>query len=158
MKAKGKCEGSCSGGCSAEIKQPKCTGEFDPPSVDPSCHLQCTAKTAADVKCEVPNVRIVSKGKVSADGKKLATALTISLPRIARVQLGSAKRIANLATGVVKAGAEVKDAAVSAGGHAAACIAAGVQGSANASASVDINIKASASVSGSASGSAKGGT
>lgn len=154
VKAKGKCEGTCEGGCTAEIKEPKCTGEFDPPSVNPSCQLQCTARTAADAKCEPANVRIIAKGKVTGDVQKLATALTISLPRIARVQLASGKRIGNLAAGVVKAGAEVKDAAVSAGGKAAACIAASLKASASASVSIDVNVKASANVGGSVKGGA----
>jgi len=74
LKAKGKCEGSCSGGCTAEVKEPKCTGEFEPPEVDVSCRLQCSAKTVADVKCAPPDVRIVAKGKAgaTADLKKFA--------------------------------------------------------------------------------------
>jgi hypothetical protein len=149
LKAKAKCGGSCSGGCSAEVKEPQCTGDFDPPEVDPSCQLQCTAKTVADAKCEVPNVRLVAKGKITADTKKLITALQISFPRIIKVQLGTGKRIGTAVAGAVKAGADVKDAALSAGGKAAACIAAGLKASADASASVDINVKASASVGGS---------
>jgi hypothetical protein len=142
LKAKAKCGGTCSGGCSAEVKEPQCTGEFDPPEVDPSCQLQCTAKTVADAKCELPNVRVVAKGKVTADVKKFATALQVSIPRIIKVQLGTGKRISAMAAGVVKAGADIKD-------KAAACIATGVKSSVDASASVDINVKASASVGGS---------
>jgi hypothetical protein len=36
-----KCEGTCSGGCSVEIKAPKCTGEFKPPSVSADCQMSC---------------------------------------------------------------------------------------------------------------------
>jgi hypothetical protein len=155
MKAKAKCEGTCSGGCSAELKAPKCTGEFEPPSVDPSCQLQCTAKTAADIHCAPPDVRIVAKGKASADLNKFVTALQISIPRIAKIQLGSAKRIGTIVAGVVKAGADVTSVATSAGGEAIACVAAGVKASAAASVSIDVNVKASASVGGSVG--AKGG-
>jgi len=149
LKAKAKCEGTCSGGCSVEVKAPKCTGEFEPPEVDPSCQLQCTAKTAADVTCDAPNVRITAAGKATAEMQKLVSALQITLPKIAKIQLGSGKRIAAMATGVVKAGADVKDVATSAGGKAIACIATGVSAAASASASIDVNVKASASVSGS---------
>jgi hypothetical protein len=149
LKAKGKCSGTCQGGCSAEVKEPKCTGDFEPPEIDPSCQLQCTAKTVADAKCEVPNVRIVAKGKMTADVKKLATALTISFPHIIKVEMATGKRIGTLAAGVVKAGAEVKDVALSAGGKAAACITAGVKSSVDAQASINVNVKASASVGGS---------
>lgn len=157
LKAAAKCSGSCSGGCSAELKAPKCSGEFQPPSVDPSCHLQCTAKGAATATCDPPNVRVVANGKVNADAQKLIGALQASLPAIAKVQLGLGKKVAAAASGVVKAGAEVKDVALKAGGKAIACVATAVDASASATASVDINIKASASVSASASGSASGG-
>jgi hypothetical protein len=149
LKTKAKCSGSCQGGCSTEVKEPQCTGDFQPPEIDPSCQLQCTAKTIADAKCEVPNVRIVAKGKITADVKKLATALQISIPRIIKVQLGTGKRIGVMAGATVKAGADIKDVALAAGGKAAACITSAVAASASASASVDINIKASASVGGS---------
>ena len=158
--AKGKCSGTCSGGCSAEIKAPKCTGTFEPPSVDPSCQLSCTMKTIKDVTCDPPNVKIGFKGQASTDLSKLVTALQISLPKIVKIQLGTGKRVATMAAGVVKAGVEVKDVALSAGGKAAACIATGISATASASVSVDVNIKASASVGGSVGGggAAKGGT
>jgi hypothetical protein len=150
LKAKGTCSGTCQGGCSAQVKEPQCTGQFDPPEIDPSCQLSCTAKTVAEAKCEVPNVRIVAKGKVvTGDVKKLATALQISIPRIIRVQLGTAKRLGTMSAAVVKAGADVQGVATAAGGKAAACIASGVKASVSASASIDVNIKASASVGGS---------
>ncbi|WP_437292184.1 hypothetical protein [Sorangium sp. So ce406] len=158
IKAAAKCSGSCSGGCSAEIKEPKCSGEFKPPSVDPSCQMSCTAKTAGSAKCDPPNVRIVANGKVNADAQKLVAALRTSLPAIAKVQLGTGKKLAAAVSGVGKAGADLKDAALKAGGKAVACVAAAVDASASATASIDVNIKASASVSGSASGSASGGT
>jgi hypothetical protein len=158
MKAKAKCEGTCSGGCSAEVKEPKCTGDFEPPEIDVSCQLQCTAKTVADVKCWAPDVRIVAKAKgaLSTDLKKFVTALSISLPRIAKIQLGSAKRLGSLAARVVTTGTEAGSVATSAGGEAIACVAAGVKASAAAQVSINVNVKASASVGGSAG--AKGGT
>ncbi|WP_437683860.1 hypothetical protein [Sorangium sp. So ce131] len=158
LKAAAKCSGSCSGGCSAEIKEPKCSGEIQPPQVDLTCRTQCAVKTASSATCDPPNVRIVANGKVNADAQKLVDALQTSLPAIAKVQLGTGKKLAAAVSGVGKAGAEVKDAALKAGGKAVACVAAAVDASASATASIDVNIKASASVSGSASGSASGGT
>jgi hypothetical protein len=152
LKAAAKCSGSCSGGCSAEIKAPKCSGDFEPPSVDPSCQMQCTAKGAASATCDPPNVRVVATGKASADVQKLIGALQTTLPAIVKIQLGTAKKLAASVQGVAKAGVEVKDVALKAGGKAIACVAAGIEASAHATASVDVNIKASASVSGSASG------
>lgn len=149
MKASAKCEGSCSGGCSAEIKEPSCSGEFKPPSVKPECHLQCMAKGAAEFKCDPPNVRVVAKGKASADAVKLIGALQTSLPAILKIQLGTGKKLVATVAGVVKAGAEVKDVAAKAGAKAVVCLAAAVEASASASASIDVNVKASASVGGS---------
>ena len=100
----------------------------------------------------------MANGKVNADAQKLVAALRTSLPAIAKVQLGTGKKLAAAVSGVGKAGAEIKDAALKAGGKAVACVAAAVDASASATASIDVNIKASASVSGSASGAASGGT
>lgn len=148
-KAAAKCEGSCSGGCSAEIKAPKCSGDFEPPNVDVSCQLQCTAKGAAQFTCDAPEVKVVAKGKANADVNKLIGSLQIALPKIVKIQLGVGKKLAATVAGVVKAGAEVKDVALKAGGKAVACIAVAVEASASASASIDVNVKASASVGGS---------
>jgi hypothetical protein len=152
VKAAAKCSGSCSGGCSAEIKEPKCSGDFEPPSVDPSCQLQCTAKGAAKVTCDPPNVRVVAKGKANAEVQKLIASLQASLPTIVKVKLGTGKKIGATAVGIVKAGAEIKDGALKAGGKALACIVAAMEASASAKASIDVNVSASASVGGSASG------
>jgi hypothetical protein len=152
LKAAAKCSGSCTGGCSAEVKAPKCSGDFEPPNVSVECQMQCTAKGAATATCDPPNVRVVASGKANADATKLMAALQTSLPDIVKVQLGSAKKLTGAVQGVSKAGLEVKDVALKAGGKAVACVAAGIEASASASASIDINIKASASVSGSASG------
>ena len=105
-------------------------------------------------------MKIGFKGQASTDLSKLVTSLQISLPKIVKIQLGTGKRVATMAAGVVKAGVEVKDVALSAGGKAAACIATGISATASASVSVDVNIKASASVGGSVGGggAAKGGT
>jgi hypothetical protein len=152
LKAAAKCSGSCTGGCSAEIKAPKCSGDFEPPNVSVECQMQCTAKSAATATCDPPNVRVVASGKANAEATKLIAALQASLPDIVKVQLGSAKKLSGAVQGVSKAGVEVKDVALKAGGKAAACVAAGIQASASASASIDVNIKASASVNASASG------
>ena len=149
LKAGAKCEGTCSGGCSAEVKAPKCSGDFKPPSVDPSCQLQCTAKGAAKFTCDVPNIRVVAKGKANADVQKLIGALQTSLPAIVKIQMGTGMKLAATVAGVVKSGAEIKDVALQAGGKAVACIAMAVEASASASASIDVNVKASASVGGS---------
>ncbi|AKT40232.1 hypothetical protein [Chondromyces crocatus] len=149
MKASAKCDGTCSGGCSAEVKAPKCTGDFEPPNVDISCQMQCTAKGAAEFTCDAPNVRVVAKGKANTDVNKLIAALQTTLPAIVKIQLGTGKKLATTVAGVVKSGAEIKDVALKAGGKAIACIAVAVEASASASASIDVNVKASASVGGS---------
>ncbi len=154
-KAGAKCEGSCSGGCSVEMKAPKCSGDFKPPSVSVDCQLSCAAKGLAYTTCEAPSLKVKIDGKANADLEKLVAALQADLPEILKIQLGVAKKIGVAGAAVAKAGVDVKAALnPSMGLKAAGCIAAGLEASVSASMSIDVNIKASASVG----GSAKGGT
>lgn len=150
VKGAAKCEGTCSGGCSAEMKAPKCSGDFRPPKVDATCQTNCGAKGAATAKCDPPNLRIVAKGKASTDAQKVVAALQAGLPAVVKVQLGMSKKVLQAANNVKGAGAAMGDAAISAGGKAVACVKAAVDATVNASASVNVSVKASASVSGSA--------
>jgi hypothetical protein len=150
VKATGKCEGSCSGDCSVQMKAPKCSGEFRPPKVDATCQTNCGAKAAASAKCDPPGLKIVARGKASAETPKLIAALQAGLPAIVKVQLGLSKKVLTAADNVKGAGAAMGDAALKAGGKAAACVKAAVDATVSASASVNVSVKASASVSGSA--------
>lgn len=150
VKATGKCEGTCSGGCSAEVKEPKCSGEFRPPKVDASCQTNCSAKGAATAKCDPPAVRVSIKGTANTEVQKIAAALQTSLPGILRIQLGVGKKLIGSLDNLKGAGAAMLDSAGSAGLKAATCIKAAGEMAVNASASVSVNVKASASVSGSA--------
>lgn len=150
LKAGAKCEGSCSGGCSVAMKAPECSGEFRPPSVDATCQSNCGANMAASAKCDPPAMRVVIKGKVTAEGQKLASTLQASLPGIVKAQLGMGKKLLTALDNVKVAGAAMGDAAVKAGAKAGACVAAAVEMTASATASVSVNVKVSASVSGSA--------
>lgn len=152
MKAAAKCSGSCSGGCSVEVKEPSCSGEFTPPSVDPSCQVSCAAKGAASAKCDPPSVKITVSGKAGTDLQKLVSALQITLPKIVKIQLGTGKKIVSSVAAVGKAGADLKSAAASAGAKALVCIASGISATAKASASINVNVQASASVGGSVGG------
>lgn len=150
VKGGAKCEGKCSGGCSAEMKAPQCSGEFRPPKVDATCQTNCGAKASASAKCDPPSLRIVAKGKASADAMKVIAALQTSLPGIVQVQLGMGKRLLKALDNVKVAGGAMGDAALSAGGKAAACVKSAVEMSAGAAASISVDVKVSASVSGSA--------
>jgi hypothetical protein len=154
IKGSAKCSGSCTGGCSAEMKAPSCTGSYEPPGIDPSCQVSCAGQAAASVKCDPPEVKVVVNGKASADVYKTVSALGRALPKIVKIQLGTAKTVAAAGEGVIKAGGDMAGSLTAAGGKAIACIKAGVEATTGATASVSINVKASASVS----GSAKGGT
>jgi hypothetical protein len=153
MEASGSCEGSCSGECSVELEAPSCSGTFKPPSVDPSCHMQCTAKTAASVKCEPPSVSIKVDGKGSADVEKLVAGLQVALPKIFAMWKGSAERAVGIAKGIVEGVAELPQIAQSFAGtaaiQAATCAAMAVEMAGSASASLSVNVEASASVGGS---------
>jgi hypothetical protein len=151
-----KCEGTCSGGCSVEIKAPKCTGEFKPPSVSADCQMSCAAKTAASVSCDPPTVKIKVDGKAGGDIEKLVAGLQIALPKIVKIQLGMGKRLVTTAEGLVKGVAELPKVAASLAGmaaiKAASCATMAVEMAGGASGSISINVKASASVGGSVGG------
>jgi hypothetical protein len=144
------CKGSCSGECSVEMKAPQCSGEFKPPKVDAECHMNCTAKTAGSAKCDPPSLAITVEGEASADIEKLVAALQVSLPKIIKIQVGTAAKLAASGEALVAAGAEMPDVAAKAGLSAVGCITQAVSMQAEASASVSVNVEASASVSGSA--------
>lgn len=152
MKAAAKCSGSCSGGCSATIKQPKCSGEFKPPTVDVECQQSCTNRAAATAKCDAPSVRVVANGKVDTEIQKLMSALNKNLPTIIRLSAGTAPKIKVGAEGLVKTGEGMIKVVGDAGGKALACIKAGVDATVNATTSVNLEVKASVSVSASATG------
>jgi hypothetical protein len=155
MEGKADCQGSCSGGCSADVKEPKCSGEFKPPNVDPSCHLQCAAKTASEMKCDPPGVmlKLDAKGDAKADLEAMITGLEAALPKILEIQLGAAEKVKGTIEGVVSMGADMPAIAQSAGLQAVSCVAMAVGVVGEASAAVDVNVQASASVSGSVGGS-----
>jgi len=151
MKGEASCSGSCSGGCDVKMEAPKCTGEFKPPNVDASCHMNCTAKTAASATCDPPSVKIKIEGEASSDIEKLVAALQVSLPKIVNIQLGMAKKLAGTIEGLVQAGKDLPSIAASAGLEAIGCIAGGAAMAISASASISVNVEASASVGGAAS-------
>ncbi|MSP25591.1 MAG: hypothetical protein EXR75_10580 [Myxococcales bacterium] len=152
---KGACSGTCSGGCSAKVEMPKCSGTFKPPSVDPTCQLNCTAKTAATVTCTPPSVKIVVEGEASTEIQKLVEAMQIALPKIVTIQLGTGKRIFEAGKGLVEKGKALPSIAGKAGLKGVACIAKAASMTVSASASVSLSIEASANVSGSISGAGK---
>lgn len=156
MKGSAECKGECSGGCDVDYKAPKCSGDFKPPKVSVDCQASCAAKTAQEVKCDPPQVLISVKGEANTDIQKLVSALQVSLPKIIKIQLGSAKTVGKIGTQLAGELEGAAKAASSAGIKAAACMTMAVDATAKATASVKVNVEASASVSGSASGKAGG--
>ncbi|WP_235880014.1 hypothetical protein [Polyangium aurulentum] len=152
MKAAANCQGSCSGGCSAQVKEPKCSGDFKPPQVDPSCQQTCANRAAASAKCDPANVRITANGKVNSDINKLIGALNKSLPTIVKLQMGAGPKLKVGAEAVVRGADGLIQASSDLGGKALACIKAGAEATTRATSSIDVNVKASVSVSASASG------
>ncbi len=153
VKATGKCEGTCSGGCDVDVKEPKCSGEFKPPKVSIQCQAQCSAKAAANFKCDPPGISIVAKGKGKIDAKVIS-GLRKALPKIAEIGMGKAKAIGEV--GVTLA-TQVKDAAqgiAKAGAKAAVCATVAAEGVASAVGGIKVNAEVSVNVSASASGKA----
>jgi hypothetical protein len=157
VKGQAECKGQCSGGCKGTVKEPKCSGDFEPPKVDLSCQANCSLKTMGEVKCDPPGVTIKAKGKASAELDKLIAALRVSLPKIAAIQLGAAEKLGKAGAGVAAQGEGLVSAATTGGAKLLVCLKAAVEANVSAAASVDVNVKASASVSGSAKGEAKAG-
>src|SRR5262249_47433916 len=118
IKGAAKCEGQCTGGCSVDYKAPSCTGKYEPPEVNIDCQVNCSAKAAASVKCDPPEIKIAFKGQATLDGVKLVGALQKTMPKIIRVQLSSGKRVLEALKAVGDAGVKLKDGAVKAGGKA----------------------------------------
>jgi hypothetical protein len=50
----------CSGGCTSTFTDPVCTTEFKPPNceLNAECHAACSAKVAANAKCDPPTIDI----------------------------------------------------------------------------------------------------
>jgi hypothetical protein len=148
-----KCEGNCSGECSVEMKAPKCSGEFKPPSVSADCQMNCSAKTAASVTCDPPSVNIKIDGKANADIEGLVEGLKVALPKIVKIQLGTGQRLVGQVKAVAEAAAKLPDMAAGMAGmgalKAGVCATMAVEMITGASASVSVNVEASASVGGS---------
>jgi hypothetical protein len=159
VKAGAKCTGTCSGGCSAEMKAPKCSGDFKPPSADPKKLLGCGLKGIATAKCDLP-VKINVSGSASADITKLVASLQANLPKIIALQVGTAKKVGASVTGLVSAGAELKDVGASLGLHGVACVGTAIGGNVAAAAGIkanaDVSVNLSVSVKGGGSAGASG--
>ncbi|MFO0591580.1 MAG: hypothetical protein U0441_28800 [Polyangiaceae bacterium] len=152
VKGGASCEGTCSGGCSAELKAPSCSGKFEPPEVSVDCQVACASKAAASIKCDPPELKVAFQGTANLEATKLVTALSRSLPKVAKVQLGTGKRVLEAVKAVGEAGVKLKDGAVKAGGKAVMCIGKALEATASASASIEVNVSVSAKVNGSATG------
>lgn len=157
VKGQAECKGRCEGGCKGTVKEPKCSGEFEPPKVDLSCQANCSVKTMGEVKCDPPRVVIKTQGQANAELTKLIGALQVSLPKIAAIQLGAAEKLGKAGAGVAAQGEGMVSAASTGSAKLLVCLKAAVEANLSAAASVDVNVKASASVSASAKGEAKAG-
>lgn len=146
------CKGSCSGGCSVELKAPKCSGTFKPPSVSVDCHANCAAKLAADLHCDPPSLSIKLEGEASADLEATIKGLEVALPKIILIWKGMGAQLVTTGEALVKQGQELPNIASKAGLQGIACIAMAGKMAVSASASISVNVEASASVGGSVGG------
>jgi hypothetical protein len=154
LKAAASCSGSCSGGCQGNVKEPRCSGEYKPPMIDPRCQEACANRAAATAKCDPASVRVVASGKVNSDAQKLITALNKSLPTIIKLHAGTGAKLKIGAEAVGRGADGLISASSELGGKALACIKAGAESTARATASVKVSVKASVNVSASATGKA----
>ncbi|MGE5788847.1 MAG: hypothetical protein ACM3ZE_29935, partial [Myxococcales bacterium] len=89
VEAKGKCNGTCSGGCSVKMKEPKCSGEVQPPEMSGECKANCDAKVSAKLECVPASVTVKIEGAADAQAAtKLKGALEKNLPALLKVTMG----------------------------------------------------------------------
>jgi hypothetical protein len=154
VKGKAQCDGQCSGGCSVEMKEPRCSGEVQPPKVSADCKASCDAQVSGKLECTPARVTVQLVGVADVEAAtKLKAAIEADLPAIVKVTLGMRAKLAKISASV-RATLEGARAVVQGGGAAAlkvgGCLAASIKAQAEASASINVSVKASASASASA--------
>lgn len=72
----------CSGGCTSTFTDPVCTSEFKPPNceLNAECHAACSAKVAANAKCDPPTVDVFVDVESKPELKPLVATLKTNLP------------------------------------------------------------------------------
>ena len=123
----GKCTGVCIGTCVGEVKDPLCSGEFNPPGVDPVCQAACAAASALAARCDLPLVKVaVRGGKPTPDIEKLLAGIQAAVPKIVRIQQGSAKRLPRAIEGVASAAVDWSNAYATVGTKPLGCVRASI--------------------------------
>ncbi len=119
------CEGSCTGGCSGALREPMCSGTFEPSGASPYCLATCGAMSTADIRCDPPIVNMTIVGDPGLSDIRQALAIDASIPRIVQTQLGRGKRMLEALNTLAATGAMLRYSALrvdSANGKAIACI------------------------------------
>ncbi len=145
----GKCDSTCHAKCEGEWKAPSCDVEVEKSKVKADCSANCEASADFRASCRPAKVNIAHDANVEASAK-LAATLKANLPALLQAQIRLGKQLAGDLKVVVAAGNKLRGELQGAGGHAAACVSAAVQGLASASLKINVSVKASASVSGKA--------
>jgi len=72
----------CTGGCTSSYSDPVCTTEFKPPNCDlnAECHAACSAKVAANAKCDPSTVEIFGAIESNPELQPLVDTLKENLP------------------------------------------------------------------------------
>ncbi len=94
---KGACSGKCAGKCSVELKEPKCSGDIEPPKMSAECKAKCDAHVEAKAECTPQHVALLVSGSTDA---KAADAFRMTLEKdlgaVLKVALGTGKSAEHL--------------------------------------------------------------
>jgi hypothetical protein len=143
----GTCPGTCVGVCSGEVKDPACSGDFAPAGTDPVCQAACGVAAALTARCEAPLVRVSARGgKPTPELERLLAGIQSALPKIVRLQQGSAKRLPRAIENAVTAAVDWSNAFATAGPRPLHCIRANIDAMKEASTWIELAVRGAESV------------
>lgn len=141
------CEGRCSGGCSVDLKEPTCSGRFEPSGVSAYCLAICGAMSAASTSCDLSAVNTTIGGYVGLSETMSALLIEASISRIVQVQFGRGKRMVAALNTLATTGTALKNSVLrvdSSHDKANACIDVAMERIVRASMSVTVSTSGSA--------------
>jgi hypothetical protein len=138
----------CTGGCTGTASDPVCTTTFTPPkcTVDEDCHAACSAKVAADAKCDPPTVRIFADINATPDVKPIVDTLQANLPDLFSVADVKGKLVLNAARRLGETGSSLDSRVDNLDGKSLACLGKASTAVGKTIGSVDVSVNASVDV------------
>ncbi|WP_394829632.1 hypothetical protein [Pendulispora albinea] len=138
----------CKGQCTSTYTDPVCETTFTPPKceIDQSCFAGCRATTAANTKCDPPQVKLVCDAQGSADVQKLVATINANLPTLVAAAEVRGKSVVEVGKQLSASGSAVLKASGDLDGKSLSCATAAVQAVDHASGTLDVAINAGVDV------------